>query len=131
MGTKCKSEGASRVGSRSPIRCFSPSRGFSDRDEARSDDAGADPLDFDFCGSIKDVTEPRLPLTQKKRLVPYYGNHRDKESLLEEVELLQNAFQDQKFHFRFHKMHHEAVEAVNRFSIIFYPYKLLFNTHCS
>lgn len=89
--------------------------GFSDGDEAHPDNQGANPLDFDVCGSIKDVSEPRMPLTQNKRLVPYYGIHRDKESLVEEVELLLNAFQDQKYHFRSHKLHHEAVEALNRF----------------
>ena len=114
-GRRCRSEEVSRAGSQSPTRRFSPSRGFSDRDEADPDDEDANPLDFDFCGSIKDVTEPRHPLTQKKRLVPYYGIHRDKESLLEELELLLNAFQDQRFHFLTHKMHHEVVEAVNRF----------------
>ncbi|KAG0611812.1 hypothetical protein M758_7G166400 [Ceratodon purpureus] len=112
-GTNCLSERGSRGGSESPRRSFSPSRGFSDRDEACPDDEGANPLDFDFCGSIKDVTEPRMPLTQKRRLVPYYGIYRDKESLVEEMELLLNAFQDQKYHFRSHKMHHEAVEALN------------------
>jgi predicted site-specific integrase-resolvase len=62
--------------------------------------------------------EPRMPMTQKRRLVPYHGTHRDKESLVKEMELLMNAFEDQTYHFRSHKMHHEAVEAVNRFEWI-------------
>jgi hypothetical protein len=122
-GTKCQSERASRAGSESPTRCFSPSRGFSDREEAHPDDEGANPLDFDLCGSIKDVMEPRMPMTQKRRLVAYHGTHRDKESLVEEMELLMNAFEDQRYHFRSHKMHHEAVEAVNRFERIIVDYR--------
>lgn len=66
------------------------------------------------CRPSKDVTKSNLPLTQKRKLVPYYGVHRDKESLVEEMETLISAFQDQKFHFAAHKSHHHAVHMLNR-----------------
>lgn len=80
-----------------------------------SEDEVLDPVSSDVCRSIRDSTMPNLPLTQKKKCVSYYGIPRDKESLLEEVELLVEAFQDQKFHLVAHKLHHNAVQAESRY----------------
>lgn len=100
MGTRCELGATSRA--------LSP--------ELSSDDDSDDeiPEPSDPCRSIRDTTSPNLPLTQKKRRVSYYGVHSDKESLLEELLALKEAFEDQKFHFKAHKEHHNAMEVENR-----------------
>lgn len=115
MGTKCQCGTPTSTSSNSPKRCFSPSRKFSSYDEHQPCLGNFEPLDSDVCGSIKNVTEPNLPLTQKRRLVPYYGVHIDKEGALEEVLALLNAFEDQKFHLRVHKMHHNTVNSIKEY----------------
>lgn len=82
---------------------------FSSDDD--SDDEVPEPLEE--CESIKESTSPN-PLTQKLRRVSYYDVRRDKESLLEELLALQEAFQDQKFHLKAHKEHRNAMEEENR-----------------
>lgn len=79
-------------------------------------DSGDSLPEIDVCQSIKDhrTFRPIRPLTQKKKCLPYYGVPRDKESLVEEMELLLEAFQDQKFHFRAHKEYHYAMQAENK-----------------
>ena len=77
------------------------------------------------CGSIGDTTSSNLSLTPKKRRVSYYGVHRDKEALLEELLALQDAFRDQKFHLELHKDHHSAMEEENKslyFHITRFPF---------
>jgi len=56
------------------------------------------------------IEKPR-PSTTSKRIRP---NHRDKESLLDELLELKNAIVDQAFHMRLHIQHHEQVQEKNK-----------------
>lgn len=58
----------------------------------------------------KHVEKPR-PSTTSKRIRP---NHRDKESLLDELLELKNAIVDQAFHMRLHIQHHGQIQEENK-----------------
>jgi len=85
-------------------------------DLASDDDSDDEVPDSASCRCIKDSSTSglNLPFTQKRRFVSYYGIPRDKESFLEEVQALQEALRDQKFHFKAHKEYHNAMQAENR-----------------
>lgn len=100
--------------------------------ESSCNDDDDDDSDYDESVDVGSVSElgrssKDSSILPTRKLQSYYGVHRDKESLLEELHALQEAFQDQKFHLQAHKEHHNAMQAENR-SVVFF---LQCNDNCA